>query len=276
MYSDAAVFVQALPSTLEAAEAMVATAAKRSRVEEPKAYGATSASSATMARVEEPKAYGDIDVETATLKIVEGKGEKYMVPLFDNEVAYIVLTPTGPTKIAYGFDMRGQYEQRSFNNQGTKASGNESLAIQIELDTEQIKFIEVLDARFKGMFPTEENEKYEWTPLLRTTKHNETAVKVNVCLNGEESALTLLKFIHEGKVLSGKGWDFLKARADIDKAGAYAFGGSELKVTLKLRAWSMIGKNGILRKGLSFAATHILIKPREKVVIEVADVLEAW
>lgn len=256
MSSESAVLAQAsLPVTLESAEAMAAPPAKK-------------------ARIEEPKAYGDVDIETASLKVVEGKGEKYMVPLFDNEVLYLVLTPSGPTKIAHGFDMRGQYEQRSFNSAGTKAAGNESLAIQVELDNEQDKLLEKVEAKFKALFPTE--EKYEWTSLLRTTKYNETATKVNVCLNGEESALTLLKFIHEGKVLSGKGWDFLKARADIDKAGAYAFGGGELKVTVKLRAWSMTGKDGVIRKGLSLAATHILIKPRERVVIEVADVLEAW
>ena len=254
MSSQSAVLAQTLPSTHKAAEAMVAPPAKK-------------------ARVEEPKAFGDVDVETATLKIVEGK-EKYMVPLFDNEVAYIVLTPGGPGKIAYGFDMRGQYEQRSFNSQGTKAVGNESLAIQIELDNEQVKFFEMVEAKFKSLFPTE--EKYEWTSMLRTTKHNETAAKVNVCLNGEESALTLLKFIQDGKVVSGKGWDFLKAQADVEKAGAYAFGGGELKVTVKLRAWSMTGKDGVIRKGLSLTATHVMIKPRERVVIEVADVLEAW
>ena len=218
MSCQSAVLAQAsLPATPEAAEAMAAPPAKK-------------------ARVEEPKAFGDVNVETASLKIVEGKGEKYMVPLFDNEVVYVVLTPSGPTKIAYGFDMRGQYEERSFNSAGAKASGNESLAIQVELDSEQVKFLEMVEAKFKALFPAE--EKYEWTPFVRTTKHNEAAVKVNVCLSGEESALTSLKFIHEGQVLSGKGWEF--------------------------------------RKGLSLAATHVMIKPQERIVIEVADVLDAW
>jgi hypothetical protein len=237
MSSQSAVVAQTtLPATHEAAEAMVTPAAKR-------------------ARVEEPKAFGDVDVETASLKIVEGN-EKYMIPLFDNEVAYIVLTPSAPTKIAHGFGTQGQYEQRSFNSPGTKAAGNESLAIQIELDNEQVKFFEMVDAKFKTLFPTE--EKYEWTSLLRTTKHNETAAKVNVCLSGEESALTLLKFIRDGKVESGKGCDYFKAQADVEKAGAYAFGGGELKVTVKLRAWSMTGKDGVIRKGLSLAATHVM------------------
>ena len=245
-------FAQVFPSSSEAAEAMAAPPAKK-------------------ARVEEPKVYGDLDIESASLKVVDGK-EKYLIPLFDGEVAYIVLTPT-PAKIAYGFDMRGQYEQRSFNS-AAKASGNESLAIQMELDNEQVKFLQSVDDRFKTLFPSD--EKYEWTSLLRTTKHNETTAKVNVCLSGEDSALTLLKFTHEGKVLSGKGWDFLAKRADVEKAGAYAFGGGETKVVVKLRAWSMTGKDGVLRKGLSLAATHVFIKPRERVVIEVADVLEAW
>jgi len=121
MSSDSAAVARAsLAATPEEAEAM---AGKKARSE------AADVQPVKKARVEEPKSYGDVDVET--------KSEKYMIPLFDNEVVYIVLTPSGPAKIAYGFDMRGQYEQRSFNNPGTKAAGSESLAIQIELDNEQ-------------------------------------------------------------------------------------------------------------------------------------------
>jgi len=187
MSSDSAAVAQvSLPATPEEAEAM---AGKKTRSE------AADVQPVKKARVEEPKSYGDVDVETATLKVVEGKSEKYMIPLFDNEVVYIVLTPSGPAKIAYGFDMRGQYEQRSFNNPGTKAAGSESLAIQIELDNEQVKFLEAVEAKFKSLFPTEEN--YQWTSIVRKTKHNEMAAKVNVCLSGEDSALTHLKFIQD-------------------------------------------------------------------------------
>jgi hypothetical protein len=63
---------------------------------------------AKKARIEEPKAYGDLDIESATLRVVPGT-ERYLIPLFNGEVTYIVLTPT-PAKIAYGFDVRGQYE----------------------------------------------------------------------------------------------------------------------------------------------------------------------
>jgi hypothetical protein len=129
------------------------------------------------------------------------------------------------------------------------------------LDNELAKFLQSVDDCFKTLVPSD--EKYEWTSLLRTTKHNETTGKVNVCLSGEDSALTFLKFMHKGKVLSGKGWDFLKKHADAEKEGAYAFGGGETKVVVKLRGWSMTGKDGVLRKGLSLAATHVFIKPRE-------------
>ena len=44
----------------------------------------------------------------------------------------------------------------------------------------------------------------------------------------------------------------------------------------KLRAWSMTGKDGKTRKGLSLAATQLFIKPREKVLIQEADILEPW
>ncbi len=92
----------------------------------------------------------------------------------------------------------------------------------------------------------------------------------------DETGLTLLKFISEGQVLSGHGWGFLKERAEAEKSGQYAFGGGEVKVVAKLRAWSMTGKDGKIRKGLSLAATQLFIKPREKVLIQEADVLEPW
>ena len=77
-------------------------------------------------------------------------------------------------------------------------------------------------------------------------------------------------------MLTGRGWDFLKERADVEKAGKYAFAGGEVKVVTKLRAWSMTGKDGKVRKGISLAATQLFIKPRERVVIEEPDVLEPW
>ena len=151
--------------------------------------------------------FHDIDLETASLKVVEGKDDKFYIPLLDGESVRIILTPSGPTKIAYGFDMKGAYEQRSFNSTGVKPKGNESLAIKVELDNDQVKFLEMVEERFKGLFP--EDAGTEWSPLMAVDKrYGETTAKLNVCLSWEESAQTLLKFKQDGEVLSGRGWDF--------------------------------------------------------------------
>lgn len=232
---------------------------------------------AKKARVDVPKSYKDLDVAAASLKVVEGKADKFYLPLFGEEVVKILLTPDGPTRLVHGFDMHGTYEQRSFNSEGTgsKRFGAESLAIQVELDSAQVSFLQSLDARLKELFPTDES--FEWVPLVRTSDRYAPTAKVNICLRAaDETGLTLLKFISEGQVLSGHGWEFLKERAAAEKSGQYAFGGGEVKVVAKLRAWSMTGKDGKIRKGLSLAATQLFIKPREKVLIQEADVLEPW
>jgi hypothetical protein len=234
-----------------------------------------SAPASKRARVSEPQPFNEIDVTKATLKVVEGKSDSYYVPLFDNESVRIILTAVGPTKIAMGFDMKGAYEQRSFNSPGVKAKASESLSIRVELDKEQVKFLEMVETRFKSLFP-ESNNDVEWSPLISfNERYQETNVKVNVCLSGEEADLTSLKFKQE-TVHSGRGWDFLKERAAAEKSGAYAFGGGEVKVVAKLRAWTLTGKDGKVRRGISLAATQLFIKPREKVVIEEPDVLEEW
>ena len=274
-----------LPTSVEEAEAMASSvpAKKASRNAAAAAAAASTTTTGTAlpdakrARVEQPKSYKEIDLATATLKVIEGKDEKYFVPLLDGEATRVILNVAGPTKITFGFDMKGTYDQRSFNSEGVRAKGSESLGVRVELDKEQVQFLEAAEAKFKELMPPEK-ASCEWVPLVTADKRTgESTAKVTVCLTGEESSQTLLKFMHEGQVLSGKGWDFLKERADADRPGSqYAFGGAEAKTVVRFRAYSMLGKDGKVRRGITLAATQLFIKPRERVVIEEVDVLEAW
>lgn len=250
-------FAQAFPpATIEAVEDMASPAAKK-------------------ARAAQPKAYTEIDLETTSMKVVEGKDDKFYLPLFDGESTRIILTHSGPTTIAFGFDMKGAYEQRSFNSKGVKQKGTESLAIRVELDNDQVSFIEAVEERFKSLFP--EGDGGEWTSPLSVDKRDGSKnAKISVCLSGEESAQTLLKFKQSDEVVSGRGWDFLKERADVDKAGNYAFAGGEVKVVVRLRAYRTLGKDGKHIRGITLAATQLFIKPRERVIIEEIDVLDEW
>ena len=74
----------------------------------------------------------------------------------------------------------------------------------------------------------------------------------------------------------GHGWDFLKGYADIERNRRNAFTGAEVKVVAKLRAWKMTDKDGKVRAGVSLAATQLFIKPKPRIVIEEADILEDW
>jgi hypothetical protein len=237
---------------------------------------AASSPAAKKARVVEPKSFGEIDVEAATLKVVDGKKDKYYVPLVDDETIRVILTPDEPAKLVLGFDMTGTYEQRSFNSAAVKpASGNESLGIRVELGDAQVEFLERLEAKFKALFPAD--GPFEWSSLVVSSdKYSKSSVKVNVCLSGDESSLTLLGFIKDGEVERGHGWEFLKANAEAESSGRYAFAGAEMKVVAKVRAWSMLDKEGKVRKGLSLAATQLFIKPRERIIIQEADVLKPW
>ena len=150
------------------------------------------APAAKKARIEEPKPFQELDVDAMTMKVVEGKNDKFYVALLDNEVIRFLLTPAEPTRITWGFDMDGTTEQRSFNS-GAKAKGNENLSIRVELGSEQAEFLEKVDEKMRGLFGTEET--FEWTPMVnKNAKQHSPTAKLQVCLHGDDSALTLLKF----------------------------------------------------------------------------------
>jgi len=254
MSSAAASAQTAFVSNLEEAEAMAAPAAKK-------------------ARVEEPKSFKELDVEAMTLKVVDVKDDKYYVPLLDNEVIRFVLTPDEPTKVIWGFDIAGAVEQRSFNTPGIKAKSIESLSIRVELGSEQAEFLEKMDAKFKAVF----GQDSQWTPLLsRNDKYEKLTAKLNVCLSGEDSALTLIKVKPDDVVERGYGWVFLKSLADADKGHHNLFTGAEVKAVAKLRAWRRTDEHGKIWAGLKLAASQLFFKPKPRMIVQEADILEDW
>ena len=252
----AATLVQTdLVRDIDSAEAMAVPAAKK-------------------ARIEEPKPFQELDVDAMTLKIVEGKNDKFYIALLENEVIRFLLTPDEPTRITWGFDMGGTVEARSFNSKA-KAKGNESLSIRVELGKEQAEFLEKVDEKMRGLFGTE--EAFKWTPMVsKNDKYDKPTAKLQVCLSGEDSALTLLKFKPGDVVERGHGWDFLKGFAEAEKNRRNAFTGAEAKVVVKLRAWKRTDIDGVLKAGVSMAASQIFIKPKAREIIEDADILEDW
>ena len=170
------------------------------------------APAAKKARVEEPKPFQQLDVDAMTMKVVDGKDDKddkYYVALLNNEVIEFLLTPAEPTKITWGFDMDGSVEQRSFNCAGVKGKGNENLSIRVELGDEQAEFLQKVDEKMQSLF----GEKLEWTPMVaRNELFNKGTARLQVCLKGNEAALTLLKFKPGDVVEKGSGWEFLNLR----------------------------------------------------------------
>jgi len=255
MSSAAASAQTALVSDLESAEAIEAMAAPPAK----------------KARTEPPKSFKEIDVEVMELKEVEGKKkEKYLLCLSGNQVPCFLLTPDEPAKIIWGFDMNGAVEERSFNSE-KEATGNESLSIRVELDKEQVEFLEKLEAKYKTLL----NVGVEiWKPLLtKKDQYDTPSTTISVGLSGEESSLTLLKFKQGDAVEKGHGWTFLKTQADIEKPIRNAFTGAEIKTIVKLRAYRIVNHEGKLQAGLKLAAAELFIKPKPRVVI---DFLEDW
>ena len=251
-----------------------ATLAQTDLVRDIDSAEAMAVPAAKKARVEEPKPFQELDVDAMTLKIVEGKNDKFYIALLENEVIRFLLTPEEPTRITWGFDVAGTTEQRSFNS-GVKGKGNENLSIRVELGQEQAEFLEKVDEKMRGLFGTE--EAFEWTPMVtKNEKYEKPTAKLQVCLSGEDSALTLLKCKPGDVVEKGYGWDFLKSLADLEKNRRNAFTGAEAKAVVKLRAWKMTDKDGKVKAGVSMAATQLFIKPKARVVIEEADILEDW
>ena len=63
----------------------------------------------------------------------------------------------------------------------------------------------------RSLFGTEET--FEWVPMVTTNDKYETpTAKVQVCLSGDEAAMTLLKFKPGDVVEKGSGWEYPKLR----------------------------------------------------------------
>ena len=237
-------------------------------------YEAMAAPASKKARVEEPKSFHALEVDEMTLKIIDGKNDKFYIALLDDALIRFVLTPDEPTRITWGFDMDGTTEQRAFHTD-TKTKGNESLSIRVELGSEQAEFLEKVDVKMRALFGTEET--FEWVPMVTVNDKYETpTAKIQVCLSGDEAAMTLLKFKPGDVVEKGSGWEYLKGFAKLENNRRNAFTGAEAKVVVKLRAYKMTDKNGKVRAGISMAATQLFIKPKARVVVEEVDVLEDW
>ena len=233
------------------------------------------APAAKRVRVEEPKSYRTLDVGAMTAKVVKGKDDTYYLPLLDNETIRFVLTPDAPTKITWGFDVAGNWELRSFNSTAPKkGKGSESLPFRVELDSEQVEFLEKVDEQMKALFC----EDATWVPVVvKNDKQEKPTAKINVCLSGADADLTSLKIKRGDLVEKGRGWDFLKTAADMRDSDKVAFTGAEVKIVAKLRAWKMKGQSDcITRAGISLAATQLFIRPMEREIVEEADVLEDW
>ena len=253
------VFAQApFPVDQESAEAMVAAAGKRARAE-----GATS--STKQARVEGPESYKKMDLEKLTLKKVEGKESPIYLAVVEHQLAECVLTPEEPTVLLRGFDMAGDKEKRSFNTQDGK--GN-SLGVYIQLNEDQAKFLSEASDRLKAQFEAE--GEVEWHPLMsKNDKYDSFAVGVDVCLAGQETALTQLRIKKGDEKCAGAGWGFLKEQAG-DRF--MAFKGAELMVVVKFRPWkSMV--NDVTKAGVKLVATQLAIKVPERKFV---DVLPDW
>ena len=112
--------------------------------------------------------------------------------------------------------------------------------------------------------------------VAKNDKYETPTAKIQVCLSGNDSAMTLLKFKHGDVVEKGSGWEYLKGFAKLENNRRNAFTGAEAKVLVKLRAYKTTDKNGKVRAGISMAATQLFIKPKARLIIEEADVLEDW
>jgi len=248
MFSSA-VFAQAtLPVDQESAEAMAAPAAKR-------------------ARTEAPESYSNMDLGALTLKVIEGKDSPFYLAVVNHQLAEFVLTPDEPTVILRGFDMVGDKEKRSFNTADGK--GN-SLGLYLQINEDQANFLKAASNKLKLEFEAASDGKVEWTPLIaKNDKYNSFGVGVDICLAGQETALTHLRIKQGEEKHAGTGWNFLK-----EKAGDrfMAFKGAEVMAVVKFRVWKAVDGD-TTKAGAKLVATQLAIKVPERKFV---DVLPDW
>ena len=164
-----------------------------------------------------------------------------------------------------GFDIAGDKEKRSFNAQDGK--GNH-LGIYLQLNEDQAKFLQNASNQLKAQFEAE--GEVQWHPLMsKSDKYDSFAVGVDVCLAGQEAALTNLRIKKGEEKHAGTGWNFLKEMAG-DRY--MAFKGAEVMVVAKFRPWKSV-MEGATKAGVKLVATQLAIKVAERKFV---DVLPDW
>ena len=238
---------------------------RASSVVHPESSQAMAASAAKKARTEAPGSFRKFDLEALKLKAIEGKDSAFYIAVVDGQTAEFVLTPDEPTVVLRGFDMAGDKEKRSFNAHGDEAKGN-SLSLYVQLDEEQVKFLDAASEKLKAQFEGD----VVWSPLVpKNDKYQSHAIGVDICLGGKDTALTPIKIKQGGETLAGAGWDFLKERA----SGSYtAFTGAEVMMVVKFRPWKAVVQ-GVTKAGVKLVATQLAIKVLERKFV---DVLPDW
>jgi len=208
-----------------------------------------------------------MDLDALKLKVVEGKDSPFYLAVVGHQLAEFVLTPDEPTVILRGFDMAGDKEKRSFN--ATDGKGN-SLGLYLHINDDQANFLKAASNKLKLEFEAEAEGKVEWHPLIaKNDKYESFGVGVDICLAGQESALTHLRIKQGEEKYAGTGWQFLKERAG-DRF--MAFKGAEVMAVVKFRAWKSVDGD-VTKAGVKLVATQLAIKVQERKFV---DYLPDW
>jgi hypothetical protein len=220
-------------------------------------------SAAKRARVAEAVTFDQLDLSKLTIRKREASGKTYTDLLLDNDIPHINLTPGTSLAVKFGFDMTGIIEPRSFHP-NTKLEKepkpHESLSLGVTVDGELEATLVRLDDRCRELY-AEAGLEGEWKPLV-SEPHTQFKryAKLQVGLKGDCADLR----IQDGDELKqGSGWDFMQAceasvcntNNECERGFSYA----KVKVSAKLRLWSVAGKCGI-----SLAPIYLVIKPQPK------------
>jgi hypothetical protein len=222
----------------------------------------TEAMAAKRARVEAPKAFADIDLEGVGIKAVKNRDSNAMtlfVNIVGEPIFHFNLTPQQGVPLIYGFDTSCKYEQPSFLTGKEGGKSNEGLTIRIGVDGARREFLQKLDEKLQ-----EEMAKIDpsaaWQPLImHNERHGNDSVKLRVFLKGDQCAA--IKVWGE-EIVSGTGWPFLEPL--LNKHNGFRQADAKLVVRVS-RVWHFEGKAGV-----TLDATQLALKPAEKQAAEFA------
>ena len=218
---------------------------------------------AKKARVSIP-AYSDIDLSPLWLKHngQNRKGDGVMVlPLLGNVKLSADLSPESWLKVAFPFNISGEYEQVSFLGHIPTADKPEGLNLGIILDKGQAEFLRAVDEKLSKEMAAV--SKAAWHPLLtENEKYSNVSCKVKVML-GKDPETQIKVIAPDREVHEGRGWDFLK-----DHVGTHNFRGAKAKLSIRVDAvWNVAKKAGV-----RLVCTNlILVTPEDN-----GQVLDGW